>query len=92
MVGISKEAEAAIMQRHMTGRVMVNHFRRPSVSMVLMAGSPKMKLIAPEGRLVSIRATERGAERRRKRQTKSKTILHGLRSVCTAVAEESPYN
>lgn len=44
---LAADAAAAAMKMAMGGRVMVNHFRRPSVSIVLIAGRPKTKLTAP---------------------------------------------
>jgi len=48
--------EAANISDAVSGSVVVSHFRRPSVSIVRIAGSPKRKLTAPvHPELVSIR-------------------------------------
>lgn len=36
---------------HIKGSVIISHFRRPSVSMVRMAGRPKTKFTAPGARI-----------------------------------------
>lgn len=47
MSGMLKEAAAAPMNSAISGSVMMSHFRRPRVSIVRIAGSAKMKLMAP---------------------------------------------
>lgn len=46
-LSIRVDKAAAIMKRDITGNVRISHLRRPRVSMVRIAGRPKMKFTAP---------------------------------------------